>query len=963
MLYEQLRKIKNTFISFVSSRLFPVQVLVIVFGAILIYRMFYLQIMNGDVYYEKYMKQTIQTVSIPATRGNIYDRNGVALTENKITYSVTIKDLEVYTGKGELNSMIYRLVQILNKHDVEIITNIPAIVNEDGMYEFSGRAAKIRQFIRDVYSTATITKLQENGEDPYSYDAEQVLTYLAEKFYGFKNMTGKNGLANYAEMSKEDALKIMNIRYAMAANSYRKYLSTVVAEKVSDEVRAAILENKENIQGVEIEEELIRVYPFAEYFSHILGYTGVASETELNKLKDIDSTYEYGDVVGKTDTGIEYVMELELSGTKGYKTIYKDSRGVELEVADIIQPVAGNNVYLSLDAELTVALYHMMEETLAASLYEHIILEDFVPTTSTIVWDICVRDVYFQMINNNILDLEAFSLSEASEVEKIIYAKYNGYYQGIKKAILEELSSDNPTPMNALSEEMQGYLTYIATYLSSEKIGIIDTKRIDTKNEVYIGWKNKTVTLKEYLMLCIENQWINIEKLGLEDKYSSSTEVQKQLISYIEQTIGDDLGFAKKLYDYLIHNKIITGNEICIALMEQGVLAYKQEDVELLLQGNEQVAMDYIKKKIYYLEITPAMIALDPCSGSAVVTDVNTGEIKAIVSYPGYDLNKLSGKIDAEYYNKLINDLSSPMYNRATQTRLSPGSTYKMLTGIAGVMEGVIDIGELIDCNGIFEFTNQMCWIFREEGKTHGPMDLRTGLANSCNDYFFDIGYRLSLTSNGDYDEKLGLSRLQKYAEMFGFNSKTGIEIIEYVSKISDEYPISSSIGQGTNNFTVVQLNRYITAIASRGNVYEYTLLDKVTDYKGNILQDFSPEITSTVELPDSLWNAVWEGMQMVLTEGSVAGSFNDIDLNVAGKTGTAQENLLRANHSNFISFAPVEDPELAVEVFMPNCGKSVYPIAVSKLIYKYYYELEKMEDLVDGKANTAIKQGTIAYE
>lgn len=961
LFYEQFKKIKNSLISFVSSRLFPVQVLVIVFGAILVYRMFYLQIMNGDVYYEKYMNQTVQTVSIPATRGTIYDCNGIALTENKITYSVTIKDLEVYTGKGELNSMIYRLVQILNKYNAEIISNIPVIVNTDGMYEFSGREAKIRQLIRDVYSTETITKLQEKGEDPYSYDAETVITYMAEKIYKFKNLTGKNGLANYKEISKEDALKMMSIRYAMSANSYRKYLSTVVSENISDEVRSAILENQEEIQGVEIEEGVTRVYPYAEYFSHVLGYTGVASENELEILRKIDETYEFGDVVGKTDSGIEYVMEQELSGTKGSYTIYKDSRGVVLDIVDVVEPVAGNDVYLSLDAMLTVAIYKILEETLASALYEHIILEDFIPTTNTITFDICVRDVYFQMIYNNILDYEAFADEEASEIEKIIYEKYSSYYNGIKAAILEELYSDNPSTMEQLSEEMQGYLKAVATLLNTN--GVIISDNIDTTNEVYVGWKEGTVTLKDYLTLCIENQWIDIEKLGLEEQYSSSAQVQKLLIAYIEQTLGDNSDFVKLLYDYLIHSKIITGNEVCIALMEQGILEYNPDDVELLMGGDEQVAMDYIKMKIYYLEITPAMIALDPFSGSVVVTDVKTGKIKAIVSYPGYDLNKLSGSVDAEYYNKLRNDQSFPMYNRATQTRLSPGSTYKMLSGIAGVMEGVIGIDEYVTCNGIFEFTNQMCWIFREQGGTHGPMNLRTGLANSCNEYFFEVGYRLSINEDGEYDEKLGLERLKKYADMFGFNSKTGIEIVENVSQTSDEYPISSAIGQGTNNFTVVQMNRYMTAIASRGNVYQYTLLDKVTDYEGNILKEMSPEVISTVDLPNELWDAIWEGMEMVLSEGSVAGSFNDIDLNVVGKTGTAQENLLRANHSNFISFAPAEDPEISVEVFMPNCGKSTYPIAATKLIYKYYYELENYDKIVDGKANTTVKSATIAYE
>lgn len=950
MFHEYFKKIKVSLMNMVTSRLFPVQILVIVLGAVLIYRLFYLQIMNGDVYYDKYMQQTKLTLSEPATRGNIYDCNGKLLAYNEITYSVTIKDLEVYTGKGELNSMIYRLVQILNRYDAPVNTEIPVILDESGKYEYSGKEAKIRQFIQDVYSVKGIEKLQEKGEDPFSYDAETVIAYMRDNLYKFENMNGKNGLANYEEISKADALKIMNIRYAMTANAYKKYVSTVVSKNVSSQVQAAILENQQEMQGVEIEEDTIRVYPYAEYFSHVLGYTGKASEEELKELQAQDSSYEYGDVIGKTGTGIEAAMELELSGTKGSYTIYKDRLGIVLDVVDEVEPVAGNDVYLSLDADLTEAVYHMIEEQLAGILYSKIILEDFTPTVTTLDFYICVRDIYFQMINNNILSFRHFEEADASETEKAIYAKYSSYYSGVRKAILQELSSGTPQPVNQLAEEMQEYMRYIYTMLCDD--GVIVKSNIDTSSAAYAGWQEGSVSLRDYLTACIENQWMDISKLDSSGKYASTAEVQEKLIEYIGQEMETDSGFAKELYDYLIHEKIVTGNEICIALFDQKVLEYNEADVARLMDQDETTAMDFMKEKVYNLEITPAMIALDPCSGAAVVTDVKTGAIKAMVSYPGYDLNKLSGTVDAEYYNKLSHDLSSPLYSRVTQTRLSPGSTYKMLTGIAGVMENVIGIDDLIVCDGIFEPTNQMCWIFREYGRVHGPMNLRSGLANSCNDYFFDIGYRLSLNENGEYDEQLGLSRLAKYASLFGFDSKTGLEIRENVSSISDEYPVSSAIGQGTNNFTVVQLSRYGSAIASRGNLYEYTLLDKITDYQGNVIQNVTPDVISKIDLPEELWDAIWDGMRRVLTEGSAAGTYDDLGINVAAKTGTAQENRLRGDHAHFLSFAPVEDPEIEVQVMLPNAYTSTNALHVAKMVYQYYFNLEYMEDIIDGKAN-----------
>lgn len=955
MLKEVLEQVKETLIRFFTSRLLPVGILFFVFFVILVVRHFDLQIMHGEEYYDNYIEITQTTVTEDAPRGCIYDRNGVVLAYNEITYSVTIKDVDVYTGKGELSSMVYRLVLLLERFDAEIESYLPVVVNEYGVYEYSGTETRVRQFIRDTYglTTSQVEKMQQEGDDPYSYSAEKVMEYIRNGKYKFSEyLTGKNGLADDSEITKQQALDIFNIRYALAANSYKKYVSAVVCKDVSAELQAAVMEHADELQGVEIEEDTVRVYPYAECFSHVLGYTGTASEEELEILQEEDDTYETGDIIGKQGTGLEWVMETTLSGQKGTQIIYKDSTGLVLDTEEAEEPVPGDDVYLSLDAELTQAVYNIIEEQLAGIVYDRLIQGDFTPTEDTLAeeFKIPIKDVYFQMINNNVLSCTDFADTDASQTEKNIQAKYEAYYAQVTAEIRNELLSAQALSQNVLSDELKGYMEYIYTFLT--KKNMIISGAIDTTDGVYQAWKEGTIGLREFLLYGIENQWIDYSLVETQEQYSTTNEMLEALVGNLLELLAVDDGFAKELYDVLIHQQVVTGCEICIALMEQGVLTVDEAAYEKLQSGDEDYAYEFMREKIYNIEITPAQIALDPCSGSAVITDVDTGELLAVVTYPGYDINRLSGTIDAEYYRKLVNDLSQPFYNRATQTRLSPGSTYKMLTGIAGVLEGVIGKDELVDCQGVFEPTNQQCWIFREHGGVHGNVDLLTGLANSCNCYFFEIGYRLSLDEDGNYNQQQGLEKLAKYASMFGFDENTGIEIRENISHISDEYPVSSAIGQGTNNFTCLQMGRYIEAIASRGSLYQYTLLDKITDYTGELKEDITPEVERTIELPEDLWDDIWEGMYQVLQTGSAAGMCNDIDLEIVGKTGTTQENKLRGNHGNFTSFAPKDDPEISVEVMLPNAYTSGNAIYVAKDIYRYYFGLEAYEDIVDGHAN-----------
>jgi penicillin-binding protein 2 len=280
-----------------------------------------------------------------------------------------------------------------------------------------------------------------------------------------------------------------------------------------------------------------------------------------------------------------------------------------------------------------------------------------------------------------------------------------------------------------------------------------------------------------------------------------------------------------------------------------------------------------------------------------------------------------------------------------------------MLTSIAGLEEKVITRDELIECLGIYDNVtpSPRCWIFRSDGvTTHGPLNLVGGLANSCNYYFYEVGYRLSTDASGNYNESLGLARLKTYAEKFGFGSLSGIELDETNPMVSDAFPVLSAIGQGTNNYTTVQLARYVTAIASSGNLYSLSLIDRVADADGRTITDYTPEVQKIEGVSQESFRTVQEGMRSVVREGTVNLYFKTSDIDIAGKTGSAQEDTHRPNHAHFVSYAPYDNPEIAVTASIRNGYTSAYTAMLVRNIYEYYYKEITLDEVISRGASNS---------
>lgn len=934
---------KEWLFNFIKSRNFVLILILCGCFFTLLYRVFYLQIVKGVEYQETFSLKLEREVTTASTRGSIYDRNGKVLAYSELSYSVAIEDNGTYETTKEkqhsLNDTIYRLIKMIEKNGDEVISDF-GIIYENGSYQFVNEGTRLLRFKADVYGKTKITDLETEQE---LATADEIMDYLCgEKKYRIDD-------GEYDDVYR---LKILNVRYAMSSNNYKRYVKTTVASNVTEKTVAAVMENSENLQGVSIEEESVRVYPDSKYFASLIGWIGKASEEEIEGFNEElgEEKYQINDVVGKS--GIEQYMELDLQGTKGYQVLEVNNVGNILKVVSQKDSVSGNDVTLTIDKDLQIACYNILEQKLAGILLDKITnTKIYTSTGKSKDITIPIYDVYYACFDNNIIDISHFTEDDATELEKSVYSRFEVKLDSVIASLRAELSNANAKAYKDLSLEYKNYMSYIVS--SDCLLGENDVLDPDSSDPMYNAWhKEESISLKEYLEYAISMNWINVSKIAPDTPYLDSQEIYNALLDYIAEELRQDDKFGEMLYRFMLLEDSISGKETAMLLYDQGVLdSSEDEDYQRLVSGSMS-AYDFFISKIKKLEITPGMLALEPCSGGIVVTDPNTGDVLACVSYPGFDNNRLTNTMEADYYSQLLNDNSRPMYSRATQEKTAPGSTFKPLTAIAGLSEGVISTSRAntITCTGVFtKVDNQpKCWVFTQRGGSHGAENVIDAIKDSCNCYFYEVGYRLGSTGNG-LSNDLGLEKLAKYARMFGLGEKSGIEIEESEPQISDETIVPSAIGQGTHNYTVTQIAKYVSTIANGGTCYNLSLLDKVEDSSGNLVEEYESTVYNELDVPQEYMTTVQEGMYAYAMNSSAV---NNIGISSAGKTGTAEQSVNHPNHSLFMGYAPYEDPEIAVAVRIANGYTSANAASIAADIYKYYFGLVEENELLSGEAS-----------
>ena len=378
-----------------------------------------------------------------------------------------------------------------------------------------------------------------------------------------------------------------------------------------------------------------------------------------------------------------------------------------------------------------------------------------------------------------------------------------------------------------------------------------------------------------------------------------------------------------------------TPGELTITIDADGNVT--EEITKEPIQGNTVVlTIDRDLQRIaqQQLEITCNEVSASQSAGAVVVEDVNTGAILAAASYPTYDLQDYY-----DSYSSLASNSRQPLFNRFALGTYAPGSTFKPAMACAALEEGVIDESTTFRCGGVWQYYDVT---FRcLNSRAHGSENVREALRDSCNIFFYNCA------------DRLGISKMNEYASMFGLGEKTGVEISEAAGVLAgpasaERYnrtwqmgdTIQSGIGQSDNLFTPLQLANYCATVANGGTKYEMHFVQAVINTSSGTIEETGATVAEELPISDNTFNIVHEGMRMVAQQYTLSNIFSDSGVDVACKTGTSQviRNGEEANNGFLITFAPYENPEISIASAIELAGSGTSTAEITASIIEYYY-------------------------
>ena len=455
--------------------------------------------------------------------------------------------------------------------------------------------------------------------------------------------------------------------------------------------------------------------------------------------------------------------------------------------------------------------------------------------------------------------------------------------------------------------------------------------------------------------------------IGYVSKISSTEYEKKKEEGYNVNSVIGKAGIEQSFEKYLKGKDGVIKEETDTL----GNVSSQTETTEAKSGDNVTLTIDYRLQKVAEESLLNAINGLqngtlvgkkfsDANAGAVVVLDVDSGEVLASASYPTYDINSLIGGISLKDWNALQNNSLHPMLNRVVSGTYSPGSTFKMLVGMAGLMNGKITVDEKYYDPGIYPYGyHPKCWLYTDRHMTHGWINIEGAIKGSCNCYFYEVGRRI------------GISEIVKYAKLFGLGQKTGIELSGEVAgtiagaddKSEDGLKspwylgdtLSAAIGQSGSSYTPIQLANYIATIANGGKLNKVSLIKSVDNEVAGTseslvdINKYTSEYTGVnfeekdLNINSEYIDAIKKGMLSVTSEtgGTSYIVFKNSDIQVAGKTGTAQ--VPNGNNNGiFVGFAPYDNPKIAVVAVIEHGGEGTYTANVVKPIMEEYFNIDK---------------------
>ena len=549
-------------------------------------------------------------------------------------------------------------------------------------------------------------------------------------------------------------------------------------------------------------------------------------------------------------------------------------------------------------------------------------------------------------INENATAEEAFNYfknkyeittDNVEDARKILAIRYEISYRGYSNTksieIAENISRESLLQIKERNSEFSGVeivekpirvypLRTTASHVIG-RIGKIESSELEGNEDVY-------------------NQNDIIGKSGIEyvfERYLKGTNGIKQIDMNVDGTITDEY----------ISEEAVSGCDVILTI-DSKLQAVTEE---ALRKNIEKIANGG------FSDVAPAD------AGAAVVMNVRTGEVLAMASYPDYDPSAFVNGIDTNTWNYYINGETKPLENKAISAMYSPGSTYKMVTAIAGLESGAITTTEKIRDTGIYRKYNSTwkCW----NTSGHGYLNVSQAIERSCNYFFYEVG------------DRIGIDTLAKYSSYLGLGHKTGIELKGEISGVlasnqiaEQEHrvwnpgeTISAAIGQSYNTFTPLQMARYVAMIANRGKKLDVTIVKSIIKSDGsevprdeyekyvNDRLGLEEDNTEEISFKEENINAILEGMRGVTSDtwGTAHSTFRNFNIEVGGKTGSAQTGIEGKTNAWFVGFAPFDDPEIAIVVFVRNGAHGSYTAEVARDIISQYFGMNTSQITEDTTA------------
>jgi len=789
-------------LKFFTNRMFILAVVVALGFGVLVSQLFQRQIVEGT-YHIPVTNTFARTIYANAPRGQIFDVNGRPLAVSIPVFTVMMDPSVVFDAvwgrEFDLNEAFLLFMDIMESGGEEIRVEAEFIISDTTPRIFTVTSeATQRRWLNDFGLNQEL-----NATDAY------------------------NALMEYFQipttLDRDDQHTLLLLRSALYLQRWNVN-QIPLATDIDRRTVAALEEFSHAMPGIYVASDYLRYYPMGRYLTNIIGYLTRISPADLEANQHLG--YTANDLFGVV--GIERSFEYYLRGTRGITTIEVDNNRRRVGIIDHQPPVAGNDIFLTIDATLQQNLYYILEDYLSEILLRR---------------------------------LRSQGITFAREV--------------------------------------------IASTLTSNNI----------------------------------NSLLIMDTYDPED-FPASYQVRSFVLSNGEIDYNAD-NFRRNLNEFIAEN--ILNNRISLVTMlevmgEQGIIQFAPYE-QARLRAGQLTPQAFVIQLVEGRQLTPQMANIDPATGSIAISCVHTGGIIAAVNYPTFDGNNfLPHMRDNTYINALNIDPTRPQLARVFTEAIAPGSTFKMVTGLAGVSQGVITPETRIFCGGMF----------REAGRPyvgchsrHGSVNLEQAIAASCNYFFNRVAWNLGNTRDGRTLE--GIATLNYYMEALGLGTPTGVQVGEnrmFFGLNNDVPALASpafrqaqgsvgswtagmtshvSIGQGYNAYSPTSMAKVMATLATRGTRMEMTLVDRMVAADGTVT-NFEPVVEYQLYADDAHWDAIHHGMHMVTRSGigTGRGTFAGFPIEVGIKSGTAEISG-RASHTSYGGFAPMENPQIALYVMMPH--------------------------------------------